>query len=91
LICGDPYSFQGHERDVVFLSLVAATEGDRSHGPRRSTVVGRGGDHLLPQTVAVRVEVLAIACGPRTSSSKRHFEEMHHSATLAKSSTSSSL
>ena len=24
LICGDPYSFQGDERDVIFLSLVAA-------------------------------------------------------------------
>lgn len=29
LLCGDPYSFQGDERDVVFLSLVAAMEGDR--------------------------------------------------------------
>ncbi|MBX7168114.1 MAG: AAA family ATPase [Pirellulales bacterium] len=29
LLCGDPYSFQGDERDVVFLSLVAALEGDR--------------------------------------------------------------
>lgn len=25
LICGNPYSFQGDERDVIFLSLVAAT------------------------------------------------------------------
>jgi len=33
LICGDPYSFQGDERDVVFLSMVAATEGDRRMAP----------------------------------------------------------
>ena len=24
LVCGDPYSFQGDERDVIFLSMVAA-------------------------------------------------------------------
>jgi len=28
LICGDAYSFQGDERDIVFMSMVAATEGD---------------------------------------------------------------
>jgi very-short-patch-repair endonuclease len=32
LICGDPYSFQGDERDVVFLSMVAASEGDSRTG-----------------------------------------------------------
>ncbi len=29
LLCGDPYSFQGDERDVVFLSMVASIEGSR--------------------------------------------------------------
>jgi very-short-patch-repair endonuclease len=28
LLCGDPYSFQGDERDIVFLSMVAAVEGE---------------------------------------------------------------
>ncbi|SHE81129.1 AAA domain-containing protein [Seinonella peptonophila] len=30
LICGDPYRFQGDERDVIFLSLVVTEEGSRS-------------------------------------------------------------
>jgi very-short-patch-repair endonuclease len=30
LICGDPYSFQGDERHVVFLSMVVASEGGRT-------------------------------------------------------------
>lgn len=33
LVCGDPYSFQGDERDVIFLSLVAATGGEGRVGP----------------------------------------------------------
>ena len=33
LLCGDPYSFQGDERDVVFLSMVASVEGEGSSGP----------------------------------------------------------
>ena len=33
LICGDAYSFQGDERDVIFLSMVAASEGDRRMAP----------------------------------------------------------
>jgi len=32
LVCGDPYSFQGDERDVVFLSMVAASEGNSRAG-----------------------------------------------------------
>jgi very-short-patch-repair endonuclease len=28
LVCGDPYSFQGDERDVIFLSMVAAISGE---------------------------------------------------------------
>jgi very-short-patch-repair endonuclease len=28
LLCGDPYSFQGDERDIVFLSMVACIEGE---------------------------------------------------------------
>jgi very-short-patch-repair endonuclease len=28
LLCGDSYSFQGDERDVIFLSMVAAVDGD---------------------------------------------------------------
>lgn len=28
LLCGDPYSFQGDERDIIFLSMVAAVDGD---------------------------------------------------------------
>jgi hypothetical protein len=27
MLCGDPYSFQGDEREIVFLSMVAAVEG----------------------------------------------------------------
>ena len=41
LICGDPYSFQGDERDVIFLSLVAATNqriGPLTRPPRPTTV-----------------------------------------------------
>ncbi|MFH1924394.1 MAG: AAA domain-containing protein [Planctomycetota bacterium] len=33
LLCGDPYSFQGDERDIVFLSMVASIEGDGRSGP----------------------------------------------------------
>ena len=33
LLCGDPYSFQGDERDVVFLSMVASVEGEGRSGP----------------------------------------------------------
>jgi very-short-patch-repair endonuclease len=32
LLCGDPYSFQGDERDVVFLSMVASVEGNHHPG-----------------------------------------------------------
>ena len=32
LVCGDAYSFQGDERDVIFLSLVAAMEGPGRFG-----------------------------------------------------------
>ena len=54
LICGDPYSFQGDERDVVFLSMVAATEGDRRMAPlvresfrqRFNVAVSRAKDQL---------------------------------------------
>ncbi|MFG0333859.1 MAG: AAA domain-containing protein [Maioricimonas sp. JB049] len=28
LLCGDPYSFQGDERDVIFLTMVAAANGE---------------------------------------------------------------
>lgn len=28
LVCGDPYSFQGNERHIMFLSMVAALEGE---------------------------------------------------------------
>jgi len=31
LLCGNPYSFQGDERDVIFLSMVVATEGEVRH------------------------------------------------------------
>ncbi len=33
LRCGDAYDFQGDERDVVFLSLVAASSGDARNAP----------------------------------------------------------
>jgi DNA replication protein DnaC len=33
LLCGDSYSFQGDERDVIFLSMVAASEGDTKNAP----------------------------------------------------------
>jgi len=33
LLCGDPYSFQGDERDVIFLSMVAASDGDSRNAP----------------------------------------------------------
>ena len=33
LLCGDSYSFQGDERDVIFLSMVAAAEGDSRSAP----------------------------------------------------------
>ena len=54
LICGDPYSFQGDERDVMFLSLVAASEGDRrmgalvreSYRQRFNVAVSRARDQL---------------------------------------------
>jgi len=32
-LCGDSYSFQGDERDVIFLSMVAASEGDSRNAP----------------------------------------------------------
>ena len=34
LRCGDAYDFQGDERDVIFLSMVASLEPNRSHIPR---------------------------------------------------------
>ena len=40
LLCGDPYSFQGDERDIVFLSMVASVEGEGRSAPligRRSS------------------------------------------------------
>jgi len=33
LLCGEPYSFQGDERDVVFLSMVASVEGEGRSAP----------------------------------------------------------
>lgn len=33
LLCGDSYSFQGDERDVMFLSMVAALDGERRPHP----------------------------------------------------------
>ncbi len=33
LLCGDPYSFQGDERDIVFLSMVASAEGEARSAP----------------------------------------------------------
>ena len=33
LLCGDPYSFQGDERDIVFLSMVASVEGEGRSAP----------------------------------------------------------
>ncbi|MHB1035359.1 MAG: AAA domain-containing protein [Pirellulales bacterium] len=33
LLCGDPYSFQGDERDIVFLSMVASIEGEGRSAP----------------------------------------------------------
>jgi very-short-patch-repair endonuclease len=33
LLCGDPYSFQGDERDIVFLSMIASVEGDGRSAP----------------------------------------------------------
>ncbi len=33
LLCGDPYSFQGDERDIVFLSVVASVEGEGRSAP----------------------------------------------------------
>ena len=32
IVCGNPYAFQGDERDVIFLSLVAATNEERRIG-----------------------------------------------------------
>jgi hypothetical protein len=54
LICGDPYSFQGDERDVVFLSMLAASEGDgrsaalvrESYRQRFNVAVSRAKDQL---------------------------------------------
>jgi very-short-patch-repair endonuclease len=54
LICGDPYSFQGDERDVVFLSMVAASEGDgrsaalvrESYRQRFNVAVSRAKDQM---------------------------------------------
>lgn len=33
LLCGDPYSFQGDERDIVFLSMIASVEGEGRSAP----------------------------------------------------------
>ena len=33
LVCGDPYSFQGDEREIVFLSIVASVEGQGRTAP----------------------------------------------------------
>jgi len=33
LLCGDPYSFQGDERDIVFLSMVASVQGESRSVP----------------------------------------------------------
>jgi very-short-patch-repair endonuclease len=33
LLCGDPYTFQGDERDIVFLSMVASVEGEGRSAP----------------------------------------------------------
>jgi len=33
LLCGDSYSFQGDERDIVFLSMVASVEGEGRSAP----------------------------------------------------------
>lgn len=54
LLCGDPYSFQGDERDVVFLSMVAAIEGGTRNAPlsrdvfkqRFNVAVSRARDQL---------------------------------------------
>lgn len=33
LLCGDPYSFQGDERDIVFLSMIASVVGEGRSAP----------------------------------------------------------
>ena len=33
LVCGDPYSFQGDERDIIFLSMIASVDGERRNAP----------------------------------------------------------
>jgi hypothetical protein len=69
LLCGDPYSFQGDERDVVFLSMVAAVEGDARNAPltrdsfkqRFNVAVSRARDQLW-LFHSVRESELSPAC-----------------------------
>ncbi len=54
LLCGDPYSFQGDERDIIFLSMVAASDGDSRNAAltqkkfiqRFNVAASRGRDQL---------------------------------------------
>ncbi len=54
IVCGNAYSFQGDERDVIFLSMVASPSGgkktvsrdDRTFQPRYNVAVSRARDQL---------------------------------------------
>lgn len=57
LICGDAYSFQGDERDIIFMSLVAATEGQGRYAA------------LVRETFRQRFNVAASRAGTKCGSS----------------------
>ena len=68
LICGDAYAFQGDERNVIFLSMVAAA-GERRIGPlttesarqRFNVAVSRARDQLWLHHTAT-LDILSAAC-----------------------------
>ncbi len=67
LVCGNPYSFQGDERDIMFLSLVAASNErigplTRAADERRFNVAASRGRDMMILFHSVTCDDLSVSC-----------------------------
>jgi very-short-patch-repair endonuclease len=67
LVCGNAYSFQGDERDIILLSLVAATNGQigsltRSADERRFNVAASRARDMMMLFHSVTCDDLSVSC-----------------------------
>jgi superfamily I DNA and/or RNA helicase len=69
LVCGNPYSFQGDERDIMFLSLVAAT--NEKIGPLTGTAHERRFNVAASRARDMMVLFHSVTCDDLSSSCLR--------------------